>query len=236
LSSEKGIPYDEDVEYIQTSLQLLGNLLPKYGVDGLFGPETENAVKQFQKSVNLPETGIIEQKDLQYLYASLLKKGFTDSDLNKVQKSSEVQKFVVEDDEDFYKSILTLLEAPLTEENLKFLKAWRQSEGGTALNNPFNTTLNLPKDDKISNYNSIGVKNYSTPNYGIEATVRTILLPYYKCILEGLKNNIGAEKISECPALMMWSKGVAGNAKGQYVNKVLQGNVTPKPIQIQQLT
>jgi peptidoglycan hydrolase-like protein with peptidoglycan-binding domain len=235
-SSISGIPYDEDVEYIQTALQLTGNLLPKYGVDGLFGPETEQATKNFQKTVNLSETGIFEQKDLQYLYAALLKQGFTDSDLNKVQKSSEVQKLNVKNDDDFYKSILKLLDAPESIENLKFLKAWRQSEGGTAANNPFNTTFNLYKDDNVTSYNYAGVKNYSTPNYGIEATVRTLLLPYYKCIVEGLRNDIGAEKISECPDMMTWSTGKPGNSKNTYVNKVLQGNINPKPIEIKVLS
>jgi murein DD-endopeptidase MepM/ murein hydrolase activator NlpD/peptidoglycan hydrolase-like protein with peptidoglycan-binding domain len=236
VSTKKGIPYDEDVEYLQTALQLTGNLLPKFGVDGLFGPETENSVKQFQKSVNLPETGMLKNDDLKYLYAKLLQKGFTDSDLSKVQKSSEVLKYDIKKDEDFYVSILKLLEAPVSDENLKFLKAWRQAEGGIANNNPFNTTMNLPKDDKISNYNSIGVKNYSTPNFGVEATVRTLSLPYYKCIVDGLKNDIGAQKISECPDMMVWSTGKSESSKGKYVNKVLQGNLNPKPIEIKDLS
>lgn len=236
VSSSNGIPYDEDVEYLQTALQLTGSLLPKYGVDGLFGPETENATKIFQKSVNLPETGIFKQKDLQFLYAKLLKQGFTDSDLSKVQKSSEVQKFVIEQDNDFYKAVLKLLDAPESDENLKFLKAWRQAEGGTATNNPLNTTFKLSKDENTTNYNYKGVKNYSTPNFGIEATARTLLLPYYKCIVEGLRNNIGANKISECPDMMVWSTGQPGDSKGKYVNKVLQGNINPKPIEIKVLS
>lgn len=236
VSSSNGIPYDEDVEYLQTALQLTGSLLPKYGVDGLFGPETENATKIFQKSVNLPETGIFKQKDLQFLYAKLLKQGFTDSDLSKVQKSSEVQKFVIEQDNDFYKAVLKLLDAPESDENLKFLKAWRQAEGGTATNNPLNTTFKLSKDENATNYNYKGVKNYSTPNFGIEATAKTLLLPYYKCIVEGLRNNIGANKISECPDMMVWSTGQPGDSKGKYVNKVLQGNINPKPIEIKVLS
>ena len=49
----KRIPYDPDVEIIQTSLQFLGFLLPKWGVDGKFGPETEASSNGF-KSKYLP--------------------------------------------------------------------------------------------------------------------------------------------------------------------------------------
>lgn len=53
-------------------------------------------------------------------------------------------------------------------------RAWAaelQAEGGSAKNNPCNTTLSLPG---ATNYNSIGVKNYPTPEVGIEATVKTL--------------------------------------------------------------
>ena len=36
--------------------------LDKYGADGIFGPETEQAVKNFQKSVGLKETGVYDKK------------------------------------------------------------------------------------------------------------------------------------------------------------------------------
>ena len=37
------------------------NCLPEYGADGDFGKETEDAVKAFQKSAKLKETGIYDQ-------------------------------------------------------------------------------------------------------------------------------------------------------------------------------
>jgi len=112
-------------------------------------------------------------------------------------------------DDDFYKKILEGLGAPITDENLKFLYGWRQAEKGTAKNNPFNTTFSLTKDTNMSDYNSAKVKNYSKPEYGIEATVKTLQSTKYdySCIVNGLKNNIGAKKISECPALDMWGTG-----------------------------
>src|ERR1044072_4022930 len=53
-------------------------------------------------------------------------------------------------------------------------RAWAaelQAEGGSARNNPCNTTLNMPG---ATNYNSIGAKNYPTAEIGIEATVKTL--------------------------------------------------------------
>lgn len=40
--------YQKDVETIQIGLELLGYDLPKYGIDGLFGPETAAAVNKFK--------------------------------------------------------------------------------------------------------------------------------------------------------------------------------------------
>ena len=84
--SRKGsrIPYDEDVDRMQIGLQFLGHSLPVWGIDGLFGPETENAVKSFQKKTVLDESGVMTQKDLQYLYATLVKEGFEEADLSKI--------------------------------------------------------------------------------------------------------------------------------------------------------
>ena len=218
------IPYDKDVEKIQTALQFLGYSLPKWGVDGLFGPETESAVKSFESENEISSDGKLSEDDLIKLVELLTSKGFTDSDLSKIQTTSDFDKINVGSDNDFYESILTGIGAPITDENLKFFYAWRKAEGGKATNNPFNTTLKLNKDSEKTDYNDAGVKNYSTPNYGIEATVKTLLLSYYTCIVDGLKNDIGSSKISECESLKTWGTG-------DLVAKVLsRGDVTPPKI------
>ena len=132
---------------------------------------------------------------------------------------------------EIYKQILNGLGAPITEENLKFLIAWQKAEGGKATNNPFNTTYNLDVDVNKTKFNSHGVKNYTTPEYGITATVKTLKLPYYKNIVKGLQDNVGASNIaSNIKELKTWGTG-SGVAKvlgkNVSVNTLSSENVTP---------
>jgi LAS superfamily LD-carboxypeptidase LdcB len=129
------------------------------------------------------------------------------------------------DDIAFYNAILTGINAPLTPENLKFFYAWRKAESGEAAWNPFNTTQ---KSDNTTNYNcnaGFPVKNYASKDLGIKATVETLTSVYYPKILEGLRKNVGAYKISTyVDELGTWGTGYG-------VNKVLAGaNLVPPPI------
>lgn len=223
-SPGKSIPYDSDVEKIQTALQILGYSLPKWGVDGLFGPETESAVLKFESDNGITPDGKLTDEDIEKILELLESEGFEDSDLNTIQKISDFDEINIGGDKDFYDAVLNGIGAPITDENMKFFYAWRKGEGGKATNNPFNTTFKLKKDSGMSNYNSKGVKNYSTPNYGVEATVKTLLLSYYTCIVDGLKNDVGSDKISRCESLKTWGTG-------DLVAKVLNsGNITPPKI------
>ena len=231
------IPYDPDVEIIQTSLQFLGFLLPKWGVDGKFGPETEASSNGF-KSKYLPilkkfkhlissEKNVLTSDDIKVLYASLLEEGFEESDLTGIQKKSDFSKMDIGDDKKFYEQILNCVGAPITDENLKFLYAWRQAEGATANNNPFNTTMPF-KNAIPYGKNTDGVKEYQTRQDGLEATCKTLNLSYYTCIVDGLIDDIGAERIStECnSALKTWGT----HATTPLITKVLKGKIDPPPI------
>ena len=44
----------ELVEYVQKLLIDAGQSLPRFGIDGQFGKETENAIKSFEESKGLP--------------------------------------------------------------------------------------------------------------------------------------------------------------------------------------
>ena len=50
-----------DVVELQEILRQLGYDLGTYGIDGDFGPDTEDAVKAFQVNVALPETGVVDR-------------------------------------------------------------------------------------------------------------------------------------------------------------------------------
>jgi len=113
----------------------------------------------------------------------------------------------VKTDDDFYEAVLWGLGLPVNKHNVDFLKLWRIAEMGTefnkknprtATNNPLNTTRPCQQDPEDSNFNSVGVKNYSKPEYGINATVQTLKLPYYQCIVDGLRENQSYEEIAGC--------------------------------------
>ena len=83
------IPLSSDVEEIQKALQLLGHSLPKWGVDGKFGPETEEATKDFQQKNNLTPTGVFKEEEIKKLIENLVSQNFQDSDLSKIKTERE---------------------------------------------------------------------------------------------------------------------------------------------------
>ena len=206
------IPFSKDVVLIQTALQFLGFSLPKWGIDGKFGPETQTSVSEFQKEYGLVETGRVASKELQYLLSLLIIKKFKDSDLSSIKKDKEINIIGITD-KNFYERILQELGAPISDENMKFLFAWRQSEGKAGKYNPFNTTHKMPNS---TNFNKVGVKNYQSLEDGLVATIKTLRNGRYDCIVNGLKNDIGAYQISKCPSLKVWGTG-------DLVSKVIKG-------------
>ena len=61
----------DDVKELQKDLMALGYRLPKYGADGDFGEETEEAVKKFQKDRKLASDGVMNKDDFAALTAAL---------------------------------------------------------------------------------------------------------------------------------------------------------------------
>lgn len=84
---KRPIPYDKDIEILQTALQFLKYSLPVWGIDGKFGPETEEAVKSFQSDNGLKDTGILKSKDITKLKDELISKDFENDGLKKIQKN-----------------------------------------------------------------------------------------------------------------------------------------------------
>lgn len=142
------------------------------------------------------------------MISMLQAKGIKASDINQytnVVAGIENMNYTGGTDNDFYKAILTGIGAPVTPENLKFLYAWRQSEGKAAAFNPFNTTWKMEGSVPM---NSAGVQVYKSAQDGLNATIKTLSKSNYKCITDGLRQNIGADKIAACSqALRTWGTG-----------------------------
>lgn len=86
-SHKKPIPYEKEVEDIQSALQFLGFSLPVWGVDGKFGPETKKAVKDFQDSIGVDSDGKLNSSDLEKMVVSLKTKDFQNFDISKLIKT-----------------------------------------------------------------------------------------------------------------------------------------------------
>lgn len=138
---------------------------------------------------------------LNKLIELLKDRGVTSEDLGKLVDKVDLEGLA---DQNFYAKLLENLGAPVSEENLKFLYAWRQSEGKAGKFNPFNTTWDLPGS---TNFNSVGVKNYQTLADGMVATIKTLKNGRYNCIVDGLRNDIGADNIAKCESLKTWGTG-----------------------------
>lgn len=87
------------------------------------------------------------------------------------------------------------LHAPLRRANYAFLHQWKQCEGGTARDNPLNTTEPMPG---ATDYNSAGVKNYVSGTQGIDATYLTLINGHYNGIVHDLRTrSFTAKQIAE---------------------------------------
>ena len=122
--------------------------------------------------------------------------------------------------------ILHAVGAPVTPANLTFLNAWARAEGGSASNNPFNTTQT--GFGATGNYNSVGVKNYATPQGGIQATVNTLQNGRYGNILGALRQGSNAMAAAQALANSPWGTG-------SLVERILGGGgqvtAPPPPVQ-----
>lgn len=203
----KNYTFKKEAETLQIALLLLGYKLPVHGVDGLYGPETANAVSSFiidnidSKMETSGETA--DEEVFNKLLELTKQKNITSDDLK--MYVDPVVSFDGLKEETFYEKLLENLNAPVSEENLKFLYAWRQSEGGKARYNPFNTTQSWRG---ATNYNEVGVKNYLSIEDGLAATLKTLRNGRYNCIVNGLRDDIGADKISTCyNDLQTWGTG-----------------------------
>lgn len=154
-----------------------------------------------------------------------------DSEIPESSEKSRSNRIKVElnSDADFYKQVLSGIGAPITDNNMAFVYAWRQSEGGKAAFNPFNTTQNAEGTTK---YNSVGVRNYTSAEQGIAATIKTITNGRYGSIIDSLKQDSPPMETAEALVASPWGTS-------SLIKKVISGyeaGYSPKPPPIGQLT
>lgn len=91
--------------------------------------------------------------------------------------------------EDFAKSLLVAIKAPVTATNISFIEAWENKEGGnwnnTAKYNPLNTTLKEPGSTDFAPGKS--VQAYTSWAEGLKATVSTIEESQYSSVVSALR-------------------------------------------------
>jgi murein DD-endopeptidase MepM/ murein hydrolase activator NlpD len=155
----------------------------------------------FSKSSGGESGEVISPAMVKVLIDKLQSKGITSEDLQKYVDTIKIGNL---NDKNFYMKLLENLGAPISDENMKFLYAWRQAEGKAGKFNPFNTTWDLPNS---TNFNKVGVKNYVSLEDGMVATVKTLKNGLYECILKGLRDDIGADNIAKCESLKTWGTG-----------------------------
>ena len=103
----KKIIYDEDVKTLQNVLQLLGYSLPKWGVDGKFGPETNAAIINFQRANNLAINGIVDKNTLKAIIKELSKIDLDKEKISGIQKEREKSNINITDSKDRILRFLT---------------------------------------------------------------------------------------------------------------------------------
>jgi len=89
----------------------------------------------------------------------------------------------------FFKKVLALMKLEPTYNRMLWLMAQSDVENTAAKNNPLATTWNMQAvDPQQTNFNGIGVRNYSTEAVGIRATANTLLQKtYYPYTLQQLQ-------------------------------------------------
>ena len=112
--------------------------------------------------------------------------------------------------EKFAQHLLAEIGAKPTKRNLWAIVSWVQAEGSNASFNPLATTQDMPGATK---FNSVGVRNYTSFEQGIEATAKTLNygadrdLYGYKPIRKRLRGNSWAALTLRAVERSVWGTG-----------------------------
>jgi len=225
--------YKKEVESMQIALSLLGFELPQYGVDGLFGPETANAVNNFkQKYGTLKESAEDVRSTLNKLgykeKGSELASGGEVTD----QVSSFVDKVLVD-----FKAVKPDVKVTVTGGNDKFHKGLgyeSKHTTGQAVDlviDPYNEENSKAFIDILNKYKSQDSKfnyidEYKNPSGA--ATAGHFHLQYGEGTAKGgpvMKSAVFAspEMLTKLLELVK-EKNIKPDELRQYMNKVIRGN------------
>jgi hypothetical protein len=103
------------------------------------------------------------------------------------------------------KDFLTKLGAPITGPNVQAITAWEQAEGTKAAFNPLATTQGGYAGE--TQFNSVGVKNYTSYQDGIDANVKVITNGLYPNIIAALQQGTDAMAVAKAIAASPWGTG-----------------------------
>ena len=105
------------------------------------------------------------------------------------------------------------MNAGVTQNNLVVMVAWQSAEGTTATWNPLATTYSMPG---ATDFNSVGVKNYTSLQQGLQAIARTLEAPGhgYEQIIAGLQASSDPTVTAGAINASDWCHGCSG---GKYV-------------------
>jgi hypothetical protein len=108
---------------------------------------------------------------------------------------------------------LNALGAPVSRNNLVVMVAWQSAEGTMATWNPLATTYQMPG---ATEFNSVGVKNYTSLAQGIQAIILTLGSPNYgyPSVVSDLRASADPVVTAEAINASGWCHGCSG---GQYV-------------------
>lgn len=128
--------------------------------------------------------------------------------------------------------LLNAIGAPVTAVNATFLSLWAQAEGGSARNNPLNTTQPA---SGATNYNSVGVKNYPDQATGVAALATTLKNGRYSGVLSALQrqdSTAAARAVVASP----WGTGpqllaLVGDSQGNAVPQGITGGAATGVVQ-----
>ena len=103
------------------------------------------------------------------------------------------------------KDFLTKLGVPVTGPNVQAISAWEQAEGTKAAFNPLATTQGGFAGE--TQFNSVGVKNYTSYQDGLDANLKVITNGLYPNIIAALQQGTDAMAVAKAIAASPWGTG-----------------------------